>query len=128
MILQCQSTWKVHITIVTPGFNAIKQLFRWMIFVNMSFQTCWCTKVLSTMVTSIRGNGDVFAFDVVVEVGRLGRKATVRALPLARHPLRLRTLATAVLSTGEPPDPAPPSYSSSFPLPTSLPSSMTWSQ
>lgn len=54
----------------------------------------WISRLVtfSTMVTSIRGNGDVFAFDVVVEVGRLGRKATVRALPLARHPLQLRHL------------------------------------
>lgn len=34
----------------------------------------------------------MFAFDVVVEVGRLGREATVGALPLARHPLQLRHL------------------------------------
>ena len=41
------------------------------------------------MVTSIRGNRDVFAFYVVVEVGRLGGEAAIRALPLAGHALQL---------------------------------------
>jgi len=44
------------------------------------------------MVTSIRGNGDVFAFDVVVEVGRLGHEAAICALPLAGNPFQLRHL------------------------------------
>ena len=34
----------------------------------------------------------MFAFDVVVQVGRLGGETTVSALPLARHPLQLRHL------------------------------------